>query len=42
METNDVWIVGIWEMGGVGKTTIARVVFDRLSPQFRVQVSLQM
>ncbi|KAH0711347.1 hypothetical protein KY289_007306 [Solanum tuberosum] len=34
METNDVRILGIWGMGGVGKTTLARVVFDTLSPQF--------
>uniref|UniRef100_M0ZR09 NL25 n=1 Tax=Solanum tuberosum TaxID=4113 RepID=M0ZR09_SOLTU len=35
MKTDDVRILGIWGMGGVGKTTIARVVFDTLSPQFQ-------
>ncbi|KAH0711326.1 hypothetical protein KY289_007285 [Solanum tuberosum] len=35
METNDVRILGIWGMGGVGKTTLARAVFDTLSPQFQ-------
>ncbi|KAH0745183.1 hypothetical protein KY285_006840 [Solanum tuberosum] len=35
METSDVRILGIWGMGGVGKTTLAKAVFDTLSPQFQ-------
>uniref|UniRef100_M1CYY1 Bacterial spot disease resistance protein 4 n=1 Tax=Solanum tuberosum TaxID=4113 RepID=M1CYY1_SOLTU len=34
MEINDVRILGIWRMGGVGKTTIERAIFYMLSPQF--------
>ncbi|KAH0747264.1 hypothetical protein KY285_008921 [Solanum tuberosum] len=35
MESGDVRILGIWGMGGVGKTTLARAVFDTLSPRFQ-------
>ncbi|XP_070681489.1 disease resistance protein RUN1-like isoform X3 [Malus domestica] len=35
VETNDVRIVGIWGMGGLGKTTIARAVYDEISGGFK-------
>ncbi|XP_049379053.1 TMV resistance protein N-like [Solanum stenotomum] len=34
MEINNVWIVGIWGIGEIGKTTIANAIFDTLSNQF--------
>ncbi|MCD9646723.1 hypothetical protein HAX54_036877 [Datura stramonium] len=34
METPDVRFIGIWGMGGIGKTTIASAVFDKYSGQF--------
>ena len=32
--SNDVRFIGIWAMGGMGKTTLARVVYHMVSKEF--------
>ncbi|XP_049409351.1 TMV resistance protein N-like isoform X3 [Solanum stenotomum] len=38
--SGDVYFIGIWGIGGVGKTTVARKYFDRVSHQFQVSCFL--
>ena len=32
--SNDVRIIGVWGMGGIGKTTLARVVYQNFFEEF--------
>ncbi|XP_010450586.1 PREDICTED: disease resistance protein RML1A-like isoform X2 [Camelina sativa] len=36
LESDDVMMIGIWGPGGIGKTTIARALFNQLSTNFRL------
>ncbi|CAN6722752.1 unnamed protein product [Malus baccata var. baccata] len=39
--TEDVRFVGIWGMGGIGKTTIARAVYEKIACQFEAYCFLE-
>ncbi|CAL8168370.1 unnamed protein product [Prunus armeniaca] len=38
---DDVRFIGTWGMGGIGKTTMARVVRERISPEFEFSIFLE-
>ncbi|KAK9205286.1 hypothetical protein WN943_015553 [Citrus x changshan-huyou] len=39
--SKDVYALGIWSTGGIGKTTIARAIFDKISSNFEGSCFLQ-
>lgn len=39
-KASDVCFIGIWGMGGIGKTTLARLVYQRISHHFEVGIFL--
>ena len=39
--SKDVYALGIWGTGGIGKTTIARAIFDKISSNFEGSCFLQ-
>ncbi|CAN6907156.1 unnamed protein product [Brassica oleracea] len=41
LESNEVVVIGIWGMGGIGKTSIAKCLYDQLSPRFRARCFIE-
>ena len=41
LESNDVRFIGIWAMGGIGKTTLARVVYHMVSKEIEAHCFIQ-
>ena len=41
LESDDVRMIGIWGMGGMGKTTVARALYNKISRQFEAHSFLE-
>lgn len=41
LESNEVVVLGIWGMGGIGKTSIAKCLYDQISPRFRARCFIE-
>ncbi|XP_010476918.1 PREDICTED: TMV resistance protein N-like [Camelina sativa] len=41
LESDEVRVIGIWGMGGIGKTSIAKCLYDQLSPKFTARCFIE-